>query len=138
SWTSKGAAAREHAEQMAHALEQGNAADAVQSGKSALGALDEAKRAAARERFGRFSDPAAERTVDDARQKLEGEVKWAEDKLEELRRRAASRAAPELREHGEAEGKLAGRTHDLARKGREQEALPPAALDGLREAEQAE
>ena len=44
SWTSKGAAAREHAEQMAKAMEQGNVADAVQSGRSALGALDEAAR----------------------------------------------------------------------------------------------
>jgi hypothetical protein len=138
SWTSKGAAAREHAEQMARGLEQGNAADAVQSGKNALSALEEAKRAASRERFGRFSDPGAERTIDEARQKLEGEVKWAEEKLEELRKKAASRAAPELHEHGEAEGKLADRTHDLSKKGRDQEALPPAALDALRDAEQAE
>ncbi len=137
SWTSKGAAAREHAEQMARAMEQGNAADAVQSGRSALGALDEAKRAAARERFGRLSDPNAERTVDEARRQMEAEVKWAEDKLEELRRRAAQRAAPELREHGDTEGKLAERARELAKKGRDQEALPPAALDALHDAEQA-
>src|SRR5262249_3616711 len=54
----------------------------------------------------------------------------------ELRRRAAQRAAPELREHGEAEGKLGDRARDLAKKGRDQEA-PPGALDALREAEQA-
>jgi hypothetical protein len=137
SWTSKGAAAREHAEQMAKAMEGGNAADAVQSGRSALGALDEAKRAASRERFGRFADPNAERTVDEARRQLEAEVKWAEDKLEELRRHAAQRAAPELREHGDAEGKLGERARDLAKKGRDQEALPPAALDALHDAEQA-
>jgi Domain of unknown function (DUF4175) len=137
SWTSKGAAAREHAEQMAKAMEQGNAADAVQSGRSALGALDEAKRAASRERFGRLSDPNAERTVDEARRQLESEVKWAEDKLEELRRRAAQRAAPELREHGDTEGKLGERARELAKKGRDQEALPPAALEALRDAEQA-
>jgi hypothetical protein len=137
SWTSKGAAAREHAEQMAKALEQGNAADAVQSGRSALGALDEAKRAASRERFGRIVDPNVERTVDESRRQMEAEVKWAEDKLEELRRRAAQRAAPELREHGDTEGKLAERARDLGKKGRDQEALPPAALDALRDAEQA-
>jgi hypothetical protein len=137
SWTSKGAAAREHAEQMARALEQGNPSDAVQSGRSALGQLDEAKRAASRERFGRFSDPNAERNVDDARRQMESEVKWAEDKLEELRRRAAQRAAPELREHGDAEGKLGERARELGKKGRDQEALPPAALDALRDAEQA-
>lgn len=137
SWTSKGAAAREHAEQMAKALEQGNAADAVQSGRNALGVLDEAKRAASRERFGRFSDPNAERMVEESRRQMEAEVKWAEDKLEELRRRAAQRAAPELREHGDAEGKLAERARELGKKGREQEALPPAALEALRDAEQA-
>lgn len=137
SWTSKGAAAREHAEQMAKAMEQGNPADAVESGRSALGALDEAKRAASRERFGRFADPSAERTVEDARRQMEAEVKWAEDKLEELRRRAAQRAAPELREHGETEGKLGERARELAKKGRDQEALPPAALEALRDAEDA-
>lgn len=137
SWTSKGAAAREHAEQMAKAMEQGNAADAVESGRSALGALDEAKRAASRERFGRFADPGAERTVDEARRQMEAEVKWAEEKLEELRRRAAQRAAPELREHGETEGKLGERARELAKKGRDEEALPPAALEALRDAEDA-
>ncbi|MBX3224345.1 MAG: DUF4175 family protein [Labilithrix sp.] len=137
SWTSKGAAAREHAEQMAKALEQDNPADAVESGRSALGALDEAKRAASRQRFGRFGDPGAEKTVDEARRQLEAEVKWAEDKLEQLRRRAAQRAAPELREHGDTEGKLGERARELAKKGRDQEALPPAALDALRDAEEA-
>jgi hypothetical protein len=137
SWTSRGAAAREHAEQMAKAMEQGNVADAVQSGRSALGALDEAKRATSRERFGRLSDPNAERTVDEARRQMEAEVKWAEDKLDELRRRASQRAAPELREHGDTEGKLGERARELGRKGRDQEALPPSALDALRDAEQA-
>lgn len=137
SWTSKGAAAREHAEQMAKALESGNAADAVQSGRSALGALDEAKRAAQRERFGRMSDPNAERTVDEARRQMEGEVKWAEQALEELKKRAAKRAQPELREHGEEEGKLAERTRELGKKGRDQE-MPQGAIDSLREAEQLE
>lgn len=137
SWTSKGAAAREHAEQMAKALEQGNLADSVQSGRSALGALDEAKRAAARDRFGRLTDPNVDRTIQDARRQMEGEVKWAEDKLDEVRRKAAQRAAPELREHGDAEGKLAERAHELTKRGREQEALPPAALEALHDAEQA-
>jgi hypothetical protein len=135
SWTSKGAAAREHAEQMAKALESGQAADAVQSGRNSLGALDEAKRAAQRERFGRMADPGAERAIEDARRQMEAEVKWAEDKLEELRKRAAKRAGPELREHGESESKLAERTRDLSKKGRDQE-MPQAALDALHDAEQ--
>lgn len=135
SWTSKGAAAKEHAEQMARALEQGNASDAVQSGRNALSALEEAKRAAQRERFTR-GDPNAEKQVDDAKRQLEGEVKWAEEKLAEMRKKASQRKAPELREDGEQEGKLSDRARDLARKGRDED-LPQSALDALRDAEDA-
>ena len=137
SWTSKGAGAREHAEQMAKALEQGNASDAVQSGRNATAALEEAKRAAGRERWGRFGDSSAEKTIDEARRNLETELKWAEDKLEEIRKKAAQRAGPELREHGDTEGKLAEKARDIAKKGRDQEALPPSALEALQGAEQA-
>jgi hypothetical protein len=135
SWTSKGAAAKEHAEQMARALEQGNASDAVQSGRNAQSALEEAKRAAQRERFTR-GDPNAEKQVDDAKRQLEGEVKWAEDKLAEMRKKASQRKAPELRQDGEEEGKLSDRARDLARKGRDED-LPQGALDALRDAEEA-
>lgn len=137
SWTSKGAAAREHAEQMAKALEQGNAADAVQSGRNATAALEEAKRAAGRERWGRFGDAPPDKTIDEARKNLEAELKWAEDKLEELRKKAAQRAGPELRDDGETESKLAEKAQAIAKKGRDQEALPPAALEALQGAEQA-
>lgn len=136
-WTSKGAAAREHAEQMAKALEQGNAADAVQSGRNATAALEEAKRAAARERWGRFGDSNAEKTIDESHRSLEAELKWAEDKLDEMRKKAAQRAGPELKDEGETEGKLAEKARDIAKKGRDQEALPPAALEALQGAEQA-
>lgn len=137
SWTSKGASAREHAEQMAKALEQGNASDAVQSGRSVISALDEAKRAAARERWGRSGDGSPDKTVDEARKSLEAELKWAKQKLDEMRKRAAMHAAPELKEHGDTEGKLAEKARDIAKKGRDQEALPPSALEALAGAEQA-
>jgi len=137
SWTSKGAAAREHAEQMAKALEQGNVSDAAQSGRNATAALEEAKRAAGRERWGRFGDGAPEKTLDEARRSLEVELKWAEDKLEELRKQAAKRAGPELRDDGETESKLAEKAQAIAKKGRDQEALPPGALEALQGAEQA-
>lgn len=136
SWTSKGAAAREHAEQMAKALESGNAADAVQSGQSAAAALDEAKRAAQRERWGR-SDPQAERTIDEARRALDGELKWAQEKLDELRKRAASRAGQELREQGDAEGKLGDRAREIAKKGGAEGDIPESAADALEDAERA-
>jgi hypothetical protein len=137
SWTSKGAAAREHAEQAARAMERGNVSEAVESGRNALAALDEAKRVAARERSARPGSQHSERLVDEARRQMASELKWAEDKLEQLRRRAADRARPELREHGDAESKLAARARELTRKGQDREALPPAALDALHDAERA-
>jgi hypothetical protein len=145
SWTNKGAAAREHAEAMARALEEGNASDAVTSGRSALDALDEAKHIAQRERWtGMFSptDSDADRAgadhrLDAARQKLEPEVKWAEEKLKNLRKRAAQRMSSELAAHGEAEQKLAERTETLREQGEGQQALPGGALEALHQAERA-
>ena len=51
--------------------------------------------------------------------------------VDELRKKAAQRAAPELRDDGEIEGKLAEKARDIAKKGRDQEALPPSALEAL-------
>lgn len=142
SWTNKGAAAREHAEAMARGLEQGNPADAVTAGRSALDALDEAKRTAQRQRwvgmFGPARDPdseAADKRLTEARRKLEPEVKWVEDKLEQLRKRAAERKAGELSNHGDEEQRLAERAQKLAENGRGQQALPEPALEALAGAE---
>ena len=138
SWTSKGAAAREHAEQMAKSLEQGNPADAVQSGRNALQALDEAKRVAGAERWSMFShNDDADKKIDEAKDKLEPEVKWAEDKLAELRKKASERAAGDLSKNGQEEDKLADRAHDLQEKGREQGVMPAPALESLEAAEKA-
>ena len=137
SWTSKGSAAREHADQMARSLEQGNPADAVSSGKSALQAIDEAKRVAQSERWSMFSHDGPDKKLDDARQKLAPEVKWAEDKLAELRKKAAERAAGDLSKGGQEEDKMADRAHDLGQKGREQGELTAPALDALDAAEKA-
>ncbi len=133
SWTSKGASGRELSEQMAQSLEQGNPADAVQSGKNALQALDEAKRIAARERY--FDDGArdADRRIDDAKKKLEPEVKWAEEQLDQMRKRAAQRAAGDLQKAGEDEDKLAARAGKLGDKMRD---LGSPAADSLDDADQ--
>jgi hypothetical protein len=134
SWTSKGAASREHGEQMARALEQGNPADAVTSGRNALQALDDAKKAAARERW--FGPSAgAEERIDEAKRKLEPEVRWAEKQLEQLRKKAAGRSAGQLAQQGDDEDKMADRAAQLAAKGRDKEALPAPALDALQGAE---
>jgi hypothetical protein len=138
SWTSKGAAAKEHAEQMARSLEQGGAADAVSSGRSALQALDEAKRATARERWPGLGDPnaaLADRRVDEAKKKLEPEVRWAEAELQKLRKRAAERAQGQLSQRGDDEEKMAQRAGEIKDKGQGQGALPQPALEALDGAE---
>jgi len=145
SWTTKGAAAREHAEEMARALEEGNAGDAVSGGHSALDALDEAKHVSQEDRWsGMFSpaDPDIDRTGADkrlaaARQKLEPEVKWAEQKLDALRKRGAQRDGSELSSHGEEEQRLAERAGALRDQGEGKGALPEPALEALHQAQRA-
>lgn len=135
SWTSKGSAAKELAEQMAHALEQGNPADGVASGRAAQGALEEAKRVAQRSLF---RGGGAEERLDEAQKKLAPEVKWAEEKLAQMKARARDRARGELGAHGEDEARLAEKAGDLARKAqKEGQGLPQAALDALSEARRA-
>ncbi|MGD0674721.1 MAG: DUF4175 family protein [Polyangiaceae bacterium] len=135
SWTSKGSAARELAEQMAHALEDGRPADAVESGRSAAGTLDEAKKML--QRSGWFEDPSGERQrgVEDARRKLENEAEWAEDELKQLRRHAAERARGPLEQDGADERKLAERASELAERGRDKTSFPEGAVESIEEAE---
>jgi hypothetical protein len=138
SWTSKGSAAKELGEQMAHSLEQGDPADAVQSGRAALQAIDEAKRISARERWRTFGDPAgqdADKRLDDAKKKLDPEVRAAEDALEQLRKKAAQRASGDLQKGGAEEEGLADRARKLGDKSRDKGALPGPAIDALQGAE---
>jgi hypothetical protein len=130
---------------MARALEEGNAGDAVSGGHSALDALDEAKHVSQEERWsGMFSpaDPDIDRTGADkrlaaARQKLEPEVKWAEQKLDALRKRGAQRDGWELSSHGEEEQRLAERAGALRDQGEGKGALPEPALEALHQAQRA-
>jgi hypothetical protein len=135
SWSGKSATAREQAEQMARSLEQGSAADAVSSGRSALQTLDEAERAAQNEGWRRWNDEAsdAEKLIDATKKKLEPEVAWAEQKVAELRKKAAERARQQLGEQGQEENAMAERARKLGEKGHEQ--MPSAALDALEDAE---
>jgi len=137
SWTSKGSAARDLAEQMARALEEGRPDDAVQSGRSAAGSLDEARRML--ERGGWLADPSGERlgVVAEARRKIEAEARWAEEQVRETHRRAGARARSELQQGGVAEEKLADQARDLAQRGRESGALPQQAIESIGAAEQA-
>jgi hypothetical protein len=137
SWTAKGAGARELAEQMAQSLQEGHSGDAAQSGRSAIGSIDEAKRVL--QHGGWFEDPDGERLrrLEETRRKLEAETRWAEDQAGEVRRRASARAREPLQKGGEEEGQLAQRAGEIGRKAREHGALPEQALEGLEEAERA-
>jgi hypothetical protein len=144
SWTSKGSAARDNAEAMARAFEQGDAADAVSAGHAALDALDDAKRTAEREKWGGLFAPtdddtdrsAASKRLDEARRKLEPEVKWAEDQIARLKKKATERKAGNFSQDADEEAKIAKRAGELARKGGD-DALPEEAIDALEEARRA-
>ncbi len=139
-WSSKGAGARELAEQMAHSLEGGSIDDAVQSGHQALQNLDEAKRIAARERYRLWDDPSADdgtKKLDDAKKKLEPEVQWAEKQLEHMKKQAAEHARGDLQRIGGEEAKLAERARKLAQESGDRGSLPEPAVDALEAAKEA-
>ncbi len=137
SWTSKGAAARELAEQTARSLEQGRPEEADESARGALGSLDEARRLL--RSGGAFDDLSGdgERRVEDARHKLDAESKWIADALRQLKRRAAERARDQLEHGGQEEGRLADRARELAEKGRDRGSLPQEAIESIDDAERA-
>jgi hypothetical protein len=137
SWTSKGAAARELAERMARALDDAQTEDAVQSGRSAVGSLDEAKKMLGQS--GWYEDPGGKDMdrVERTRRKLEAEERWAEQTIADQRKRAASQARQELEQGGEEEGKLADRAGEVARKAGARGSLPDQAISSLEDAERA-
>jgi hypothetical protein len=137
SWTSKGAAARELGEQMARSLEQVHPDEAVQSGRSALGALDEAKKMLQKGAWAEDPSGEEDRNVDAARRKLEAEEKWAEEQLERMRRRAAERARKDLEQGGQDEEKLSERARQLGERARQSGSMPQEAVESIDEAEKA-
>jgi len=135
SWTGKGAAARDYAEQMARSLEAGRLAQATAGGRSAVGALDEAKRVIEQRPWASPRDAAAR--VDEARRRLDAERRWAESADTEMRKRAGQRARAPLAQVGEEEDRIGGRTEELARRGGENSPLPEQVVDSLESAERA-
>lgn len=135
SWTSKGAAARELAEQAARALESGRLDEAAQSAGNAISALEEAKRALRSEEFD--PGPSVGSRLDDSRRKLEAERAWIEDQLEHLRKRVSERARAKLAEGGDEEGKLGDRARKLAERERERGSATTEAVDSIEDAARA-
>jgi hypothetical protein len=120
---------REHASAMAHALDKLSLEEAVESGRDAAEALNEALRR-----------PGGSSTTDEEleamRNQLQGTLEWAHRQLKQQRTRAEQRAGSALREAGEREGELAQRAQTLAEQGRGQEApLPEELAQRLEEAQ---
>jgi hypothetical protein len=134
--TARAAAAlgREHAGAMAQNLERLELAEAVQSGRDALSSLAEAERKAKNSRgLGDWLDEAA---MQEARQRIEQELAWAQQKLDAVQRAAEAKARGALEKSSERENGFARRAANLAGRGSEGEsALPNDALEALERAE---
>lgn len=127
---------RAAAESMAGALERTELREAVESGKKASQALNEAKRVGDQpDQF--FQEQRMGREAARAREDLERELAWAEDALEKLRRATSESAKADLEKSSKAEQRLADRARDLGKKGESGDgSLPQDILDRLSEAEQ--
>ncbi|UQA60905.1 DUF4175 family protein [Polyangium aurulentum] len=133
-----GKQARDLAESMADALEQGRPRDAVQSGKEAMRSLDDAKRLGDQASPGDLREQSVGREASAARPGLSEELRWAEEALDRLRKAAAERAKGDLEKSGKREGAMAEKTRKLGDKGASGDgSLPQETLDLLERAEQA-
>jgi hypothetical protein len=134
---SAAAMGREMAEAMAGALEQGQPRDAVESGKSAQRALGDAKRLG-EQSGGYFPEERAGREAGKALNALEGELAWAQEALEQLRKGASGRAKDDLSRSSKDEQSLADRGKSLMEKGESGDrSMPQEMLERLADAEQA-
>ncbi|MDI1433014.1 DUF4175 family protein [Polyangium sorediatum] len=134
--TAAGKQARDLAESMADALEQGRPRDAVQSGKEALRALEDAKKRGQDADQWDMGEQSAGREAERARPGLGEELAWAEQALEKLRKSAAERAKGDLEKSGKREAQMAERARKLGEKGASGDgSLPEETLDLLDRAE---
>ena len=142
SWTSKGAAARELAEQAARSLEEARPEEAAQAGRSAVSSLEEAKRmlAGGPRARGWDDDGASDgdpKKLEEAARGLEAEVRWADEQVRRLRAAAAQRARGQLERGGAEEEDMANRARDLAQRARERGSLPQESPEAIDDAEHA-
>ncbi|MDI1481874.1 DUF4175 family protein [Polyangium sp. y55x31] len=134
--TAAGKQARDLAESMADALEQGRPRDAVQSGKEAMRALEDAKKRGQSAEEWNLGEQSAGREAERARPGLGEELAWAEQALEKLRKSAAERAKGDLEKSGKREAQMAERARKLGEKGAAGDgSLPEETLDLLDRAE---
>jgi hypothetical protein len=112
---------RAHGEAMADSLERLDLAQAVESGRKALEALEEAER---RRGDGNGSWLNAE-DLEQARERTRQELGQAERDLRQLRERARDQMRDGLGQRADAEQGMAQRAQELARRGRESAAPLP-------------
>lgn len=133
---SKAAEARQEAEAMAGALEQGRLGEATDRGERAVEALKDASRRGATSTYP--DDAEAGRQAGGARPPIEEALQEVADALRAMREKASERAREDLKGSGQDQEKLGERVGELARKGEDGErSMPGEMLDQLREAEDA-
>ena len=125
---------KEHAGSMAQSLERLSLSDAVQSGKDALSALEDAERKAKSPRSP--SDWVDEEDLSRSREEVKRQLGWAQEQLDKLKRQAEAKAKAQLEKSGEREQGHSRRAGNLAARGKNGEtALPQDALEALERAE---
>jgi hypothetical protein len=123
---------REHGGAMAQSLERLSLGDAVQSGKDAMIALEDAERRALQA----SSEALDPEQVATAKRELGAQIAWAQKQLSELKRQAEARARNDMSSAGEREQGYARRAGNLASRGKHGEsALPEESVESLEKAE---
>lgn len=127
------ALAREHGSAMAERLERLELGAALDSGRTARGLTDDAKRKA--EQPQSISDLTDQGALDRARESLSDAIAWAEQVEQQIRRDAEARVRPRLGEAAERERSIERRIGELSDRGEQSEArLPEPVLERLRRA----
>lgn len=133
---SKAAEARQEAEAMAGALEQGRLNEATDRGERAVEAMKEAARRGSATPYA--DDADAGRQAATSRPKLEEALRDLAQAMRAAREKGSERAQEDLDGSSQDQGKLKDRVAELAQKGEEGErAMPEEMLEQLREAEDA-
>jgi hypothetical protein len=123
------ALAREHTGAMAHELERGSYENAIESGRRAQGAAEEALR-----RGG--LDSLLERELQNAQKELREQIEWAQQQLEHKNQLTEEAARDALEKVSQMEAELAERARRLLSEDGADQALPKETLDRLERAGQ--
>jgi hypothetical protein len=123
------ALAREHGGAMAHELERGDFAEAVEGARRALSAGEDALRKG-------DLGPALESELRQALDAIREQMRWAEEKLEERNQRAEEAAREALEKVSKLEQELAERARRLLGEDGLEQGLPGESIERLERAQQ--